>query len=211
MTVDSVMLTARRLECFLSSMTVLLIAAVVLTLRVLGSAAVAERLIDVKRSTVTIRVFIDGPLPGFADDHVVIQAPLLEGSLGVPAAPHLQLSMDARKMRVVGAGLSAKERLEIQTRTLGPDVLDVKESPFISYHSLAIEPLGANRWIVRGELGLHRHVRPHDVTVLRQSNRYKGSTTFRQSDFGIEPTSIAGGTARVKDEITVDFDIVTEG
>jgi hypothetical protein len=30
----------------------------------------------------------------------------------------------------------------------------------------------------------------------------------KQTDFGIVPISIAGGTVKVKDEIKVDFDIV---
>jgi hypothetical protein len=34
---------------------------------------------------------------------------------------------------------------------------------------------------------------------------------LRQSDFGILPISIAGGTVKVKDEVTIEFDIVTAG
>jgi hypothetical protein len=31
----------------------------------------------------------------------------------------------------------------------------------------------------------------------------------RQSDFGMTPIRIAGGTVKVKDDVTIEFDIVT--
>ena len=34
-----------------------------------------------------------------------------------------------------------------------------------------------------------------------------GSARLRQTEFGIKPPKIAGGTVRVKDEIRLDFDI----
>lgn len=82
-----------------------------------------DRVIDTNRSTVTIRVFKAGLFRAFADDHL-IQAPLLDGSLD-PAIPHVQVVIDARRMRVLDPGLSAKDRQDVQTRMLGSDVLDV--------------------------------------------------------------------------------------
>ena len=35
-----------------------------------------------------------------------------------------------------------------------------------------------------------------------------GSLSLKQSDYGIMPVKIAGGAARVKDEITMEFSIV---
>ncbi len=37
---------------------------------------------------------------------------------------------------------------------------------------------------------------------------YTGSATVRQSDFGMTPIRIAGGTVQVKDDVKIDFDIV---
>jgi len=31
---------------------------------------------------------------------------------------------------------------------------------------------------------------------------------LKQTDFGIKPVTIAGGTVKVKDELTIEFDIV---
>ena len=46
------------------------------------------------------------------------------------------------------------------------------------------------------------------VSVKPEGDHYKGSVPVRQSDFGIVPISVAGGTVKVKDEIVIDFDIV---
>jgi len=170
-----------------------------------GSAA--DRVIDTQRSTVTVRVFKSGLFRAFADDHVV-QAPLLEGSLDDSATPHVQIVIDARRMRVLDPGLSAKDRQEVQARMLGAEVLDVSRFQWISFHSVAVERLDAGGLLVRGELDLHGRINGLLVNVRPERGRYKGSVTVRQSDFGIVPISVAGGTVKVKDEIVIDFDIV---
>ncbi len=168
--------------------------------------AAEERLIDTKRSTITVRVFTSAPAGALARDHV-IQAPLLEGSLDA-AIPHMQLSIDARRMRVVDPGLSARDRRNVQTRMLGPDVLDVSQFPFISFHSVTIERLETSRWRIHSELGLRGQVHEKVVEVSSENGHYKGSTTVRLSEFGIAPVSIMGGTVTVKDEVAIDFDVV---
>jgi polyisoprenoid-binding protein YceI len=92
---------------------------------------------------------------------------------------------------------------------LGPEVLDGDRFSQIRFHSVAIQRGDAGRWSVRGELEVHGQTRPVTVTVVREQGHYKGSTSLKQSDFGITPISIAGGTVKVKDEIKIDFDIVT--
>src|SRR5450631_3035780 len=37
---------------------------------------------------------------------------------------------------------------------------------------------------------------------------YRCSASFKQSNFGISPISIAGGAVKVKDEVKIEFDIV---
>src|SRR5438309_711548 len=81
-----------------------------------------EHLIDTQKSTVMVRVFKSGLFRAFADDHV-FQAPLLEGSLD--DTRHVQIIVDARGMRVLDPGLSPKDRLDVQTRMMSPEVLDV--------------------------------------------------------------------------------------
>ena len=150
-----------------------------------GAAPAEERLINTERSTITVRVSKAGPVSTAMGDYV-IQVPLLEGSFE-PSIPHMQLAIDARRMRVIEGGLSAMERQEVQARMLGADVLDVERFPLISFHSIVIEQPDGAEWLIRGELGLHGHVRAVPVSVIPGHNRYKGSTTLRQSDYGIAP------------------------
>jgi hypothetical protein len=166
-----------------------------------------DRPIDVQRSTVTVRVFKSGLFRAFADDHI-IQAQVMEGSID-EAIPHMQMVFDARNLRVLDPGLSAKDRQAVQARMLGPEVLDVARFQWISFHSITIQRLDAGGWMVNGELELHGKIRPVPVKVVRDKDgRYKGSVRIKQSEFGIAPISIIGGTVKVKDEIVIDFDIV---
>lgn len=166
------------------------------------------RAIDLKRSTVTVRVFKSGLFRAFADDHV-IEAPLAEGSLDDSGTPAVRIAIDERGMRVLDPGLSPNDRREVQTRMLGPEVLDAGRFPRIRFRSVAIQRGDADRWSVRGELELHGQTRPVTVNVVRELGHYKGSTSLKQSEFGITPISLAGGTVKVKDEMKIDFDIVT--
>ena len=166
------------------------------------------RVVDTARSTITVHVSMSGVLQGVADD-VVVRAPLLEGSLDENAAtPHVQIVIDAQRLRVVGSGLSAADREQVQTRMLGPEVLDVEHFRWISFHSIESRRVDARRWLVQGELELHGCIRPMTVTVVDEGGRYKGSATVKQSDHGIAAVRIAGGTAHVKDEVRIDFDII---
>jgi len=165
-----------------------------------------ERLIDTQRSSVTVHVFKAGVFRALGDNHL-IRAPLLEGSIDTP--PHIQLIVDARGMQVVDPGLSPRDRQHVQSRMLGPEVLDVDRFEQIRFHSLQIQPLDSFRWRVDGELELHGQIRPVTVGVILEHGHYKGSTSLMQSTFGITPISLVGGTVKVKDAVQVDFDVVT--
>ena len=166
------------------------------------------RAIDPKRSTLTVRVFKSGLFRAFADDHV-IEAPLADGSLDDSATPNVRIAVDVRGMRVLDPGLSTKNRQEVQTRMLGPEVLDAERFQYIRFRSETVQKGDADRWSIRGELEVRGQTRPVTLNVVRDQGHYKGSTSLKQSDFGITPISIVGGTVKVKDEVKIDFDIVT--
>jgi hypothetical protein len=186
-----------------------LIFTVICGLGLAAPGAAAERLIDIRRSTVTVHVFVPAAAHALADHHI-IQAPLSEGTFD-EAIPHFQLVIDGGRLRVLDPGRSARQRRQVQSRMLGPDVLDVNRFRWISFHSVTIEPLGVDQWLVLGELGLHGTVRPLTMNVARKGDRYKGSVKVRQSDYGIVPLSLAGGVVRVMDDIEIDFDILVTG
>lgn len=178
-----------------------------LALSCAAPASAERRALDTQRSTITVRVFKAGLFRAFADNHV-IQAPLAEGSLDDSATPQVELVVDARRMHVLDPGLSAKDREEVQARMLGPEVLDSSRFAQIRFQSTAVQRLETDRWLVRGDLHLHGQVHQVAVKVARENGRYKGSATLRQTEFAITPISIAGGMVKVKDDITIEFDIV---
>lgn len=187
---------------------IILLAATVAFVAAARPCDAQPRAIDPKRSTVSVHVFKSGLFRAFADDHV-IEAPLAEGSLDDSATPNVRIVIDVRALKVLDPGLSPKDRGDVQTRMMGAEVLDADRFQHIRFRSVAIERRDADRWSVRGELDVHGQTRPVSLDVVRAQGHYKGSTSFKQSDFGITPISIAGGTVKVKDEIKIDFDIVT--
>jgi YceI-like domain len=169
------------------------------------------RPIDVERSTMTVLVYKSGLFSALADDHV-IRAPIAAGSISPGGKPSVALSVRAGSLAVLDPKLPADKRAEVQTRMLGPEVLDSRKYPDITFTSTTIEQAagGEDRWRVTGRLTIHGETRPVSFTVARQGGRYRGTATLKQRDFGIEPISIAGGTVKVKDELKVEFDIVEQ-
>jgi hypothetical protein len=163
--------------------------------------------IDVNRSSLTIRVFKSGVFSAFAHDHE-IKAPIEEGGIDSSANPSVQLRLDSRKLRVLDPDISADHRAEIQHTMEGTAVLDVAHFPEISYRSTAITKTGDAHWEVRGNLNLHGKNQLVVVVVSLEGGHYRGSASFKQSHFGMNPIRIAGGTVKVKDEVKIEFDIV---
>ena len=118
---------------------VALMATVIWGLGLAAPGSAAEHLIDTRRSTVTVHVFAPAVADALADHHL-IQAPLSEGTLD-NAIPHFQIVIDGSRLRVLDPGRSARERRQLQSRMLGPDVLDVNRFRWISFHSVTSSSL----------------------------------------------------------------------
>ena len=163
--------------------------------------------IDVNRSSLTIRVFKSGMFSAFAHDHE-IRAAIDEGWIDSSANPSVQLRLDSRKMRVLDPDISVHNRAEIQHTMDGTAVLDVEQFPEISYRSTAITKTADSHWEVHGNLNLHGKNQPVVVVVALEAGHYRGSASVKQTNFGIDPIRIAGGTVKVKDEVKIEFDIL---
>jgi polyisoprenoid-binding protein YceI len=161
----------------------------------------------VNKSSLKIRVFKSGAFSAFAHEHE-IQAPIDQGKIDSSASPSVQLRVDSRKMRVLDPETSADKRAQIQQTMEGATVLDVEHFPDISFRSTAITKTGEAHWEVHGTLSLHGKNQLVVVVVSSEAGHYRGSGSVKQSDFGITPISIAGGTVKVKDEVKIEFDIV---
>jgi hypothetical protein len=166
-----------------------------------------SKAIDVNKSSLKIRVFKSGAFSAFAHDHE-IQGPIDEGKIDSSAHPSVQLRVDARKMSVLDPEIAVDKRAEIQHTMQGAAVLDVEHFPEISYQSTTVTSSRDAHWEVRGILSLHGKKQPVVVEVSLQGGRYRGSASFKQSEFGINPIRIAGGTVKVKDELKIEFDVV---
>jgi polyisoprenoid-binding protein YceI len=151
-------------------------------------------------------VFKSGLFSAFAHDHT-IEAQGLQGEAETTNNPRIELRVETNKLRVLDPQLSADKRAEVQQTMEGPKVLDISKFPQIIFQSTVIKPLSANSWTVTGQLTLHGRTQPVTLTVEQQMGRYRGRTSIRQRDFGIEPVSLFGGTVKVKDEVRIEFDL----
>jgi polyisoprenoid-binding protein YceI len=170
--------------------------------------ASSQKAIDTQRSVLTVHVGKAGMFSGFGHEHV-IRAPIQDGTFDEDKG-NVDFVVGAHTLRVIDSDVSDKDRAEIQNTMVGPKVLDAAQFPEIRFHSTEVSRSGENRWTVHGNLTLHGQTHPVKVDVGREQGRYRGSAWFRQSEFGIAPVTVAGGTIKVKDEVRIEFEIVGE-
>jgi polyisoprenoid-binding protein YceI len=171
-----------------------------------ASGAADARKIDSAHSRMTVRVFKSGLFSAFAHNHE-IEAPIKSGAVNESGILSAELHVDARKLLVLDPKASANTRTKIQETMLGREVLDANQFPEITFQSTAVEPRGTDHWRVQGNLDLHGQTRPVAVDVALKDGVYRGTATLKQTDFGMKPVSIAGGTVNVKDEVKIEFEI----
>lgn len=173
-----------------------------------GTGVAQTRPIDPQRSVLTVHVFKSGVFSAFADNHE-IRAPILSGTVD-EAAKRVDLVVDARKLVVLDPNLPPDKRQQVQERMLGPEVLDSSQFHEIRFQANSIKHEAPDGFLVSGNLSLHGKTRPISLHVSRSGDHFRGETALRQRDFGIAPITIAGGTVKVKDELKIEFDVVTE-
>ncbi len=181
-------------------------AAMFLPVALWAADAAAPKTIDADKSVMTVRVFKTGLFSAFGHEHE-ISAPVRQGSL-TEGNPSVELTVDARKLRVMDKDVSDKDRAEIQQTMLGPKVLDSEQFHEIRFRSTQVDRLGKGKWIVHGNLTLHGQTRPIKVQVEGQNGHYRGAAELKQKDFGITPVTVGGGTVKVKNVLRVEFEIL---
>ena len=164
--------------------------------------------IDPQRSSITVRVFKAGVFSAFGHEHE-ISAPMQQGSFTENPAS-VELIVDTRGMRVMDKGISEKDRADIQQTMLGPKVLDSEKFPTIRFRSTRVELLGEGKWSLLGDLTIHGETRPVKMHVEGANGRYRGTAELKQKDFGITPVTVGGGAVKVKNELRIEFDIVSK-
>jgi polyisoprenoid-binding protein YceI len=139
----------------------------------------------------------------------VIEVPIAEGTIDDEKRV-VEFRVNSADLKVLDPKESEKNRVEIRKTMLGPKLLEVDKYPTMSFHSTSVTQTDANTAQVRGVLELHGVKRDVALVVRREGEHYVGSTKLKQTDYGMTPVTVAGGTVKVKDEVKVDFDLVTE-
>jgi polyisoprenoid-binding protein YceI len=171
-----------------------------------AAAGPEPRTIDSAHSSLKVRVSKSGFFSAFAHNHE-IEAPIESGEVTESGSPSVKLRVDARKMSVLDPEASAETRAQIQKTMLGPQVLDTEHFPEIHFHSIEIEAKGTDHWLVHGTLDLRGQSHAVMVDVSLKDGVYRGTGALKQTEFGIKPVTVAGGTVKVKDEVKVEFAI----
>ncbi len=173
-----------------------------------ASSSGQDRGIDNARSTVTVHVGKAGLLAAAGHEHWV-DAPISAGVLNDSDRPHVEFRVDAAKMQVKpDSKINAKTQAEIQ-KDMQEMTLESAKYPEITFGSSHVERQGEGQWKVQGLLTLHGVTKPVSVTVKRTGDAYIGHATIMQTDFGIKPISVGAGTIKIKNELGIDFHIVT--
>lgn len=165
---------------------------------------VAQTQIDTDHSSLTIHVEKTGLLSAAGHEHTVT-APISAGAISEGPRPTFSFRVAAANLVV----LPEDHQAEIQ-RSMQKRALESSRFPEITFTSQSIDLVGENRWTVVGMLMLHGQARSLNIPVRKVDGRYIGTTTIKQTDFGIHPISAAGGTVKVKNELRIDFSIATK-
>ena len=181
-----------------------------LSLILLAGACLAQELkIDAAKSTITIHVGKAGLFSAAGHEHDVT-APV-EGTFSEAGTPRVAIDVDARKLTVQpNPKVNAKDQAEIQD-SMQRKVLESDHYPRIAFRSTNAQKTGADAWKVAGTLTLHGVTRPVTVDVKKAGDVYAGGARIKQTDFGIQPVSVAGGVVKVKNELEIRFEIRAAG
>jgi polyisoprenoid-binding protein YceI len=172
--------------------------------------------IDASTSRIEVRTSSAGLLSVFGHDHTIATqavsgfVDLLERDFEHAA---VEVSVRADSLSVVDEG-SRKDRPEIEAE-MREHVLDVARHPEIVFRAAraSAKPLGplTSEIALTGTLelcGVKREMTVHVRIGLDGGElQARGGFDLRQSDFGIRPTSAAGGTVKVDDKVRIELDI----
>jgi len=130
----------------------------------------------------------------------------------------ISLSIESSSLTVLDPRVPEKERNEVQDTMQGPKVLDVRAFPKIEFSSTRVSEVAQTEngfeITLTGRLNLHGFDKeiafPVSISLGKDLLHATGSVSIIQTDFGIVPIKVGGGTVRVKDQVKIDFDFLAE-
>ncbi|HXN51301.1 MAG TPA: YceI family protein [Candidatus Acidoferrum sp.] len=175
--------------------------------------------IDSAQSKMEINVYKEGVFKAFGHDHL-IAAKQLSGQVQFDAQKidqsSVRLHVPAKSLAVVDPGESEKDRRDVQSTMEGEKVLDVAKFPEITFTSTSVSvvkktPAG---WelTLSGKLKLHGVEKPVSFPLRVHAEagelRGEGTVSILQTDYGITPVKVGGGSVKVKDKLKITFSIL---
>ena len=174
--------------------------------------------IDGTASTATAHLGKTG-IGSFAGHEHNVDARTIQGEIVLDAEDltksSVDLIVDARSLKVREEGEPEGDAPKVQQAMRGPEVLDVGRYPTLHFGSNAVSGKqtapGTYDLTVAGEFSLHGVVKsltlPIHLEVRDTALTASGKFVLKQTDFGIEPTSAAGGLVKVENEVPITFRI----
>jgi polyisoprenoid-binding protein YceI len=166
-----------------------------------------------------IHVGKEGAFKAFGHDHL-IAARQVSGEVRLDPQKieqsSVRLQVPTKSITVIDPGESEKDRKEVQTTMEGEKVLDVAKFPEVTFTSTRISAAKktSDGWefTLSGKLNLRGVEKPVTFPLhVRADNnelRAEGEVSILQTDYGITPVKVGGGTVKVKDKLKITFTIV---
>jgi polyisoprenoid-binding protein YceI len=175
-----------------------------------GGTGAGKRPIDVSHSRLTVHVGKTGFFSAASHNHE-IAAPISKGEVESSKPFSVWFDVNVATMKVVDPEAPESDRSAVRERMLGPEALDAEHFHEIHFASQSVESIGETQWRVHGQLTLHGQTKPIVLETSLENGHYRGTATVLQTNFGITPIKVAGGTIKVKDEVQIEYDIVLAG
>jgi len=189
-----------------------------------ASAGPLPLTVDGARSSVVAIAEVAGVLGFLGHPHAILATEVsveLVYDEETPSRSRVEVRVPTRALRIDSREAIAAGRLrsrpdpetveKLQTKMLSPRMLDAERHPTIEFTSTGVEQ-GDGRVRIRGVFRMHGRAREIEIPVrvarLPSSVfRFSGEFDVRQTDFGIQPESIAG-VVKVADPVTIQFDVI---
>lgn len=183
-------------------------------------ALVAARtfVVDGSVSAVTAHLGKTGLFQVAGHEHTIV-ARDIQGEIALDERELSRSSVDlvvsARSLEVSEKGEPEGDAPKVREAMRGPGALDVARFGTVHFASASVSGKqtgpGAFDLTVSGEFSLHGVTQsiavPVHVEVAGSTLTASGKFPIRQTDYGIEPTTAAGGLVKVENEVTLSFRI----
>jgi polyisoprenoid-binding protein YceI len=166
---------------------------------------------------VYVYTFKEGLLSKLAHD-LLIDVTNFKVNLNIPEAGltsgSLEMELQADSLKVDCAmkngerqpdTLKEKDIADIE-KDMAKKVLHPDKYPTVNFCSKEIQEKEGG-YHINGELSLHGATKPVDFDIDTNGENLKGMITLLQKDYGIKPFRAMMGTLKVKNEISIGFDL----